>query len=41
MEDIREIKIDDENYPESLEKISDAPKVLYYRGVLPAGNTPR
>ncbi len=32
MEDIKEIRIDDENYPQSLKKIPDAPKVLYYRG---------
>ncbi len=32
MDDIKTINIDDSNYPESLKKISDAPKVLYYRG---------
>ena len=32
MEEIKEIKITDEDYPESLKKISDAPKVLYYKG---------
>ena len=35
MEDIKELKITDKEYPELLKKISDAPKVLYYRGVLP------
>ena len=35
MEDIKEIQVTDKNYPELLKKISDAPKVLYYRGVLP------
>jgi len=32
MSDIKEIKIDDPDYPAELKKISDAPKVLYYRG---------
>jgi len=32
MEEIKQVKITDENYPESLKKIPDAPKVLYYRG---------
>lgn len=32
MEDIREITIEDKDYPESLKKIPNAPKVLYYRG---------
>ena len=35
MEDIKEIKITDENYPKLLKEISDAPKILYYRGILP------
>ncbi len=35
MDDIKEITIDDEHYPKSLKKLSGAPKVLYYRGVLP------
>ena len=35
MEDIQEIKITDKDYPESLKILSDAPKVLYYRGTLP------
>lgn len=34
MQDIQEIKITDADYPESLKKLPDAPKVLYYRGVL-------
>ena len=36
MQDIKIVKIEEENYPASLKKISDAPKVLYYRGVLPS-----
>jgi len=32
MQEIREIKITDAKYPESLKKIPDAPPVLYYRG---------
>jgi DNA processing protein len=35
MEDIKEIKITDKHYPEAIKKLSDAPKVLYYKGVLP------
>ncbi len=38
MEDIKSIKINDENYPEALKSISDAPKVLYYMGSLPLKN---
>ena len=38
MEDIREVKITDKNYPKLLKKISTAPKVLYYKGVLPQEN---
>lgn len=36
--DIREIKIEDRNYPESLKKIKQPPKKLYVRGSLPEGN---
>lgn len=36
MEDIKTILIDEKEYPEELKKIKDAPKVLYYRGVLPS-----
>ena len=36
MEEIKEIKITDKQYPELLKKISDAPKVLYYKGNLGA-----
>ncbi len=32
MEEIRQISIEDEDYPKSLKKIPNAPKVLYYRG---------
>ncbi len=38
MQDIQIIKINDKDYPESLKKISDAPKVLYYRGAPPQKN---
>jgi DNA processing protein len=38
MEDIKKIFIEDQNYPEDLKKIKDAPKVLYYRGTLPDKN---
>ncbi len=40
MDDIQEIKISDEHYPAALKQISGAPKVLYYRGALPADNAP-
>ena len=36
MEDIKTILIEDTDYPEDLKNIKDAPKVLYYRGVLPS-----
>ncbi len=38
MDEIKIVNINDENYPESLKKISDAPKILYYRGILPQKN---
>lgn len=38
MNDIRQISIDDKNYPKSLKQIKDAPKVLYYIGNLPKEN---
>lgn len=38
MEEIKEITINDKDYPESLKKISGAPKVLYYKGVLPTND---
>ena len=34
MEEIKEIKIEDKNYPELLKKIPDPPKTLYFRGEL-------
>ncbi len=40
MEDIKELKIEDKDYPKLLKKIPGAPKVLWYRGALPAGNAP-
>ncbi len=38
MEEIREVKITDKNYPESLKNISGAPEILYYRGILPTND---
>lgn len=38
MEEIKTVKIGDENYPAALKKIPDAPKVLYYNGSLPEKN---
>lgn len=35
MDDIKTISIEDKDYPESLKKFTDAPKVLYYKGILP------
>jgi len=35
MEKSKAVKIDEEKYPEELKKIKDAPKVLYYKGILP------
>ena len=32
MDEIQQVSIEDKNYPESLKKIPDAPKILYYRG---------
>ncbi len=32
VDEIKAVKIEDENYPESLKKILNAPKILYYRG---------
>lgn len=36
MDDIKEIKIEDKEYPGELKKIKGAPKVLYYKGILPS-----
>jgi len=38
MENIRSITIEDKEYPKSLKKISSAPKILYYKGILPTEN---
>jgi len=38
MDDIKQITIEDKNYPESLKNIPSAPKILYYRGILPTEN---
>lgn len=35
MQEIKEIKITDKDYPENIKTLSDAPGVLYYRGILP------
>ncbi|MCX6723114.1 MAG: DNA-processing protein DprA, partial [Candidatus Staskawiczbacteria bacterium] len=35
MNEIRFINIEDPSYPAELRKIKDAPKILYYRGILP------
>ena len=40
MEEIKTVKIEGKNYPELLKKVSDAPKVLYYRGLLPTNHEP-
>lgn len=34
MEEIREIRIEDKNYPKLLKEIKDPPEILYYRGEL-------
>jgi DNA processing protein len=36
MEEIKQVKIEDADYPELLKQISGAPKVLWYRGILPS-----
>jgi DNA processing protein len=36
MQEIKIIKIEDKGYPEELKKIKDAPKILYYIGILPS-----
>jgi len=41
MQDIKKVEITDVDYPELLKKISHAPKVLYYRGVLPTNQENR
>ena len=38
MEEIKEIKIEDPDYPKSLKEIKNPPKVLYYKGTLPTEN---
>jgi len=35
MQEIKKVKITDNDYPEAIKTLSDAPKVLYYRGILP------
>lgn len=37
MDDIKEISINDKNYPKLLKEIKDAPEVLYYRGEIFSG----
>ncbi len=38
MEETKAIKIEDPEYPEVLKKIKDAPKILYYKGILPSSS---
>lgn len=38
MKEIKEIKISDPKYPEAIKTLSDAPKLLYYRGILPTAD---
>jgi DNA processing protein len=40
MNEVKIIKIEDSGYPAELKKIKDAPKILYYRGILPTINEP-
>src|SRR3989344_8434701 len=35
MQEIKIVKISDKSYPATIKNLSDAPGVLYYRGVLP------
>ena len=35
MDEVKFVKIEDNEYPNELKKIKDAPKILYYRGSLP------
>lgn len=35
MKEIKSVKFEDADYPEALRKIKEAPKILYYRGILP------
>jgi DNA processing protein len=35
--EVNKVTIDDAEYPSALKKIKDAPKVLYYKGILPTG----
>jgi len=36
MEEIKFVKIEDKEYPKELKKIKDAPRILYYKGILPS-----
>lgn len=38
MDKIKEVKITDKDYPKAIKALSDAPQVLYYRGVLPTND---
>jgi len=38
MDEIKSITIENPKYPESLKRIPSAPKILYYRGILPTEN---
>jgi DNA processing protein len=35
MDEVKTVKIEDAEYPVELKKIKDAPKILYYKGILP------
>lgn len=35
MDEIKKVNIEDKEYPEELKKIKGAPKILYYKGILP------
>lgn len=38
MNEIKSIKIEEKGYPQELKKIKDAPKILYYKGILPTSD---
>lgn len=38
MDESKIVKIEDKEYPEELKKIKDAPKILYYKGILPTAD---
>jgi DNA processing protein len=38
MDEVKTVKIEDAEYPIELKKVKDAPKILYYKGILPNPN---